>query len=79
MVHPQSLWLLADKGYVPAGPRSKSWDEFAGPAAPGMEVVITVCGSAAAEVCPMWPGTQIRPMGRGGYCRSLRRRTACGL
>ncbi len=59
-VHPQSLGLLADKGHDTGGFRSKSWDEFAGDAAPEMDAVITVCGSAAAETCPMWPGAPTR-------------------
>ncbi len=59
-VHPQSLQLLAAKGYPVAGLRSKSWDEFAVPDAPAMDAVITVCGSAAEETCPIWPGTPIR-------------------
>ena len=59
-VHPQSLILLAEKDYPTDGLRSKSWDEFGTDDAPQMDIVITVCGSAAAEECPYWPGAPIR-------------------
>ncbi|MBS0321291.1 MAG: arsenate reductase ArsC [Proteobacteria bacterium] len=55
-VHPMALDLLARRGLPVAGLRSKAWDEFTGPAAPPMDVVITVCDNAAGEVCPIWPG-----------------------
>jgi arsenate reductase len=54
--HPLALALLAERGHDTAFARSKSWDEFAGPNAPDIEIVITVCDSAASETCPLWPG-----------------------
>ncbi len=58
-VHPQSLSLLEAEGFDVTGLRSKSWDEYTGDDTV-MDIVITVCGSAAAETCPMWPGTPLR-------------------
>jgi arsenate reductase len=54
--HPLALALLAERGHDVAGLRSKSWDEFAAEGAPPIDVVVTVCDSAAAETCPVWPG-----------------------
>ena len=59
-VHPQALALLAREGFDTGGLRSKSWEEFARPDAPEMDAVITVCGNAANEVCPVWPGAPVR-------------------
>lgn len=58
-VHPHALKLLGALGHDTSAARSKSWDEFAENSAPAMDVVITVCGSAAAETCPLWPGAPI--------------------
>ena len=55
-VNPQALEVLAAAGVATQGLRSKSWDEFAAPGAPHMDLIITVCDSAAGEVCPIWPG-----------------------
>ena len=55
-VHPLSLKVLEAYGYPRDGLRAKSWDEFAAPGAPVMDFVFTVCDTAAAETCPVWPG-----------------------
>jgi protein-tyrosine-phosphatase len=55
-VHPYALDLLKRQNYPTEGLSSKSWDVFAEPGAPKMDFVFTVCDSAAAEVCPIWPG-----------------------
>ena len=59
-VHPQSLALLAAHDFPIAGLSSQSWDDYAKPDAPVMDTVITVCGSAAGEECPYWPGAPLR-------------------
>ena len=55
-VNPLSLVVLSESGIPVAGLRSKSWDEFSGPDAHRMDLVITVCDDAAGEICPLWPG-----------------------
>ena len=55
-VNPLVLEYLSASGVVTEGARSKSWDEFALPNAPQMDLVVTVCDRAASEVCPIWPG-----------------------
>ena len=59
VVNPLALKVLGASGYPIEGFRSRSWDEFAGPGAPPMEFVITVCDSAAGETCPVWPGQPV--------------------
>ncbi|WP_017664705.1 arsenate reductase ArsC [Porphyrobacter sp. AAP82] len=59
-VHPGALRLLAARGIDPSGLDSKSWNTFTGPDAPVIDLVITVCGSAAGEACPVFPGTPLR-------------------
>lgn len=58
-VNPFALEQVAELGYAAATLRSKSWDEFARPDAPQMDMVITVCDNAAGELCPIWPGAPI--------------------
>ena len=55
-VHPYALDLLRKLHYDVSGMRSKSWLEFAGPDAPKLDFVFTVCDNAAQETCPIWPG-----------------------
>ena len=54
--NPIGLQTLRNAGIATEGLRSKSWDEFALPDAPHMDLIITVCDNAAGEVCPFWPG-----------------------
>lgn len=55
-VHPAALELLCELGFDTRDLRSKSWDEFSGPAAPKLDFIFTVCDNAAGETCPIWPG-----------------------
>lgn len=55
-INPFALALLEWRGYPTGGLRSKSWEEYAKADAPAMDLVFTVCDSAAQESCPVWPG-----------------------
>lgn len=59
-VNPSALQLLKKLGYATSHLRSKSWDEFTGASAPKLDIVITVCGNAAAEQCPVWIGAPVQ-------------------
>jgi arsenate reductase len=55
-INPNATELLQSLGYDTSGYRSKSWDEFARAGEPKFDFVFTLCDSAAAEACPVWPG-----------------------
>ena len=59
VVHRLSIEQLAAAGIATDGLRSKRWDEFAGSDAPPIDIVITVCDSAASETCPVWSGAPV--------------------
>lgn len=54
--NPLGLQVLQKAGISIEGLHSKSWDVFATPDAPHMDLIITVCDNAAGEACPFWPG-----------------------
>lgn len=56
-VHPLSLRYLQEAGISIAGLASKSWDTLESFAP---VLVITVCDSAAGEVCPLWMGSTLK-------------------
>lgn len=53
-VNPWAIHTLKTLGYPAEGYRSKSWSEFSD--GPEFDLIFTVCDSAAAETCPVWPG-----------------------
>jgi arsenate reductase (thioredoxin) len=55
-IHPAAIELLERANLPTENLRSKSWDEFAAPGAPPIDLVFTVCDNAAGAVCPIWPG-----------------------
>ena len=59
-VNPLAIELLESKQYSTNTFRSKSWAEFAHGQFSDLDMVITVCDSAAAETCPIWPGQPLK-------------------
>ena len=57
IVNPLTLRTLERRGLPVDGFRSKSWSEYAD--GPEFDLIFTVCDSAAAESCPVWPGRPI--------------------
>lgn len=55
-VHPLTLEVLAARGHPTEGLHSKGFEAFAGPDAPELDFVLTVCDGARGEPCPIWPG-----------------------
>lgn len=55
-IHPRAVALLHKKGISTEGYYSKSWDNL--PVTP--DIVVTVCSSAAGEVCPAYLGPVLR-------------------
>lgn len=55
-VNPFAAELCAEMNYPAQNLRSKSWDEFGAAGAPVMDLIVTVCDSAAGEACPVWLG-----------------------
>ena len=55
-VHPVTLMVLGNHGHKTQGLCSKGIDVFTGKDAPAINLVISVCDSAAQD-CPVWAGT----------------------
>ena len=55
-INPIALDVLRSQNHKVESYRPKDWEEFARPGAPALDFVFTLCDSASAEVCPVWPG-----------------------
>ena len=60
-INPFAIEALRGAGVDVSGFRSKSWNEFTGPDSPELSIVITVCDSAADELCPLFTGQGDHP------------------
>ena len=58
-VNPGAIDKLERAGHSTRGLASKSWDDFSGPDAQTIDLVITVCDNAAGESCPIWNGSPV--------------------
>lgn len=60
--HPMAIKTLTKFGIDTGFARSKSWDEFDQSHADAIkfDLVVTVCGNARDEVCPIWHGAPIK-------------------
>tara|TARA_B100002052_G_scaffold41814_1_gene34065 strand:+ start:1534 stop:1962 length:429 start_codon:yes stop_codon:yes gene_type:complete len=56
IINPKTLDLLDEMKIPTEKLYSKSWDVFGESNSPSMDYVVTVCGNAAKETCPIWPG-----------------------
>jgi arsenate reductase (thioredoxin) len=54
------LQVLREHGHDTQTLRSKCWDVFAAKGATPIDLVITVCDSAAGEVCPLFTGAPLK-------------------
>ena len=54
--NPYAIEYLESVGVDTSFARSKSWQEFTSGSGTPIDIVITVCDSAASEVCPIFPG-----------------------
>jgi len=59
VVHPDALDTLLALGVPTGGLYSKSWHEFAKPGGLDFDFAFTVCDNAAAEDCPVLPGSPL--------------------
>lgn len=58
-VNPAAIAKLSKEGHSTEGLASKSWDRFSAADSPPIDLVITVCDSAANESCPVWSGAPV--------------------
>lgn len=58
-VNPAAIRKLQQESHPTTGLASKSWQHFTGELAARIDIVITVCDSAAGESCPLWTGSPV--------------------